>query len=59
MLKEERYNILPESRPISIQTNIVQALCEAAISYGQDLQSMEMENKGSAYLCKLHKYKKI
>ena len=55
MLKEERYNILPESRPISIQTNIVQALCEAAISYGQDLQSME--NKGSAYLCKLHKYK--
>ena len=57
MLKEERYNILPESRPISIQTNIVQALCEAAISYGQDLQSME--NKGSAYLCKLHKYKKI
>ena len=57
MLKEERYNILPESRPILIQTNIVQALCEAAISYGQDLQSME--NKGSAYLCKLHKYKKI
>ena len=44
---------------LSPNQDIVQALCEAAISYGQDLQSMEMENKGSAYLCKLHKYKKI
>jgi len=42
---------------LSPNQDIVQALCEAAISYGQDLQSME--NKGSAYLCKLHKYKKI